>query len=140
MPHKLADLKKKINRCLQFVTVEKSLFEMQKQRTKNCKDPSYGYGAINQNVQIWPQMFLGIQYSGFSQVLSWSPWKILVCRKRTLLDDDSVERGPHWKMTLPEENLTGTQTSLEQSQEKIKEFTIKKIQMIHLKTYSLKIT
>ena len=30
--------------------VKRSVFEMQKQRTKNCKDPSYGSGAIDQNV------------------------------------------------------------------------------------------
>ena len=29
---------------------KRGVFEMQKQRTKNCKYPSYGSGAIDQNV------------------------------------------------------------------------------------------
>ena len=29
---------------------KRSVFEIQKQRTKSCKDPSYGYGEIDQNV------------------------------------------------------------------------------------------
>ena len=32
------------------MAVKRSVFKMQKQRTKHCKDPSYGSGAINQNV------------------------------------------------------------------------------------------
>ena len=32
------------------MVLKRSVFEIQKQRTKNYKDPSYGYGAIHENV------------------------------------------------------------------------------------------
>ena len=32
------------------MVLKRSVFEIQKQRTKNCKDPSYGCGAIHENV------------------------------------------------------------------------------------------
>ena len=32
------------------MVLKRSEFEIQKQRTKSCKDLSYGYGEINQNV------------------------------------------------------------------------------------------
>ena len=38
---------------------KRSVLKIQKQRTKSCKDPSYGYGEINQNVPkfaVWPKM------------------------------------------------------------------------------------
>ena len=33
-----------------FMVLKRSVFEIQKQCTKNFKDPSYGYGAIHENV------------------------------------------------------------------------------------------
>ena len=33
-----------------FMVLKRSVFEKQKQRTKNYNDPSYGYGAIHENV------------------------------------------------------------------------------------------
>ena len=33
-----------------FMVLKRSVFEIQKQRTKNYKDPSYGYRAIHENV------------------------------------------------------------------------------------------
>ena len=33
-----------------FMVLKRSVFEIQKQRTKNCNDTSYGYGAIHENV------------------------------------------------------------------------------------------
>ena len=33
-----------------FMVLKRSVFEIQEQRTKNFNDPSYGYGAINENV------------------------------------------------------------------------------------------
>ena len=41
-----------------FMVFKRSVFEIQKQRTKSCKYPSYGYGEINQNVlkfAVWPK-------------------------------------------------------------------------------------
>ena len=32
------------------MVLKRSVFEIQKQRTKNYNDPSYGYGAIHENV------------------------------------------------------------------------------------------
>ena len=34
-----------------FMVLKRSEFEIQKQRTKHFKDPSYGYGAIDENVK-----------------------------------------------------------------------------------------
>ena len=33
------------------MVLKRSVFEIQKQRTKNCNDPSYGYGAIHETLQ-----------------------------------------------------------------------------------------
>ena len=33
-----------------FMVLKRSVFKIQKQRTKNCNDPTYGYGAIHENV------------------------------------------------------------------------------------------
>ena len=33
-----------------FMILKRSVFEIQKQRIKHFNDPSYGYGAINENV------------------------------------------------------------------------------------------
>ena len=33
-----------------FMVLKRSVFKIQKQRTKNSKDPSYGCGAIHENV------------------------------------------------------------------------------------------
>ena len=41
------------------MVLKRSVFEIQKQRTKSCKDPSYGYREINQTVPkfaVWPKM------------------------------------------------------------------------------------
>ena len=46
------------------MVLKRSVFEIQKQRTKSCKDPSYGYWEINQNVlkfAVWP--FFLLQFS-----------------------------------------------------------------------------
>ena len=32
------------------MVLKRSVFEIQKERTKNFKDPSYGYGVIHENV------------------------------------------------------------------------------------------
>ena len=42
-----------------FMVHKISVFEIQKQRTKSCKDPSYGYGEINQNIPKFALIFFG---------------------------------------------------------------------------------
>ena len=45
-----------------FMVFKRSVFKMQKQHTKNFKDPSYGYGAIHENV---PKLRLFAQLRNF---------------------------------------------------------------------------
>ena len=43
---------------LMFMVFKRSVFEIQKQCIKSGKDPSYGYGEIDQNVPkfaVWPK-------------------------------------------------------------------------------------